>query len=214
VLSRGVGSGQIAKTVDLAVTPTVVDIISATGTFTLLNGTQEGAGFYNRVGRRITMNWVQIIGQINLSANVTTGVNEYFRIMVVYDRQANGALPVIGDILQDFDQSGANGTSSFSGMNMNNADRFLMLRDVRYAIPNNGNTALNAQTECIVDGNGMYNINMYVPIGLQTHYKAAAPATIASIATGALYLVTFGNVAAGANGYRSTFNSRLRFSDS
>jgi len=181
-----------------------------------LNTVQEGAGFYNRIGRRINMKSVHITGQIVPSGNATgAGVAEYLRIMLIYDRQPNGALPGATDVLADYGQDGNTSTTAFSHINMNNVERFAVLRDMRVAVPENGSGGATQQINSIV-GQQDNKVNWFVKLkDLETHYKSNSnPDTVADIATGHLFIMTLGNVAANANyGYTFDFNARLRFTD-
>lgn len=190
--------------------------VSTTAQFILLNGVQEGSSFYNRIGRRISMRSLHLKFTLAPSGN-GAGVGETLRFMVIYDRQPNGAAPAISDLLLDYDNTGATGTTVKSGMNMNNSDRFVMLRDKILQIPNNGAAvALSAGQEAIMDQfEEKGDFNWFVKLrGSEVHYKATSnPAVIGDIATGALYFVTYSNIAVATSGYNATYLARLRYSD-
>lgn len=215
-------TGVEIKSVDMpainAGADTISKTLSTTATLDLLNGVQEGASFYNRVGRRIHMKSIHVTGEIISSGN-GTGVAEYNRILLVYDRQPNGAFPSIADILLDYGNDGTTFTSSFSKMNLNNVERFAILRDSRLAMPSNyegAAAALDGGLASIMPyGESQNKINWFVKLkDLETHYKSTTnPAAIGDIATGALYLVTLGNVAAASAGFLLVYNARLRFTD-
>lgn len=203
------------KTVDVQKTTSV---ISTTSTFTLLNGVQEGSAFYNRIGRKICMKSIRVSGSLQISG-LGGNVPEYLRVLIVYDRQTNGAFPVISDILANYDNAGgtnAAGDTALAGLNMNNSERFYVLRDTRYYIANaeEGTGESNAVAS-IVDYQNKGNYDEYVKLGdLETTFKATTnPAVVGNIATGGLYLVTIGTVAVGTAGYGLVWNSRLRFKD-
>lgn len=205
------------KTIDVDET-TINSTISTTATFVLLNGTIEGASYQNRIGRKIAMESVRLTGQIVPSGN-GAGVSEYMRIMIIYDRQTNGAFPAITDVLETILDNGTTTNTSYSGLNMNNAERFFVLMDQRVHIANNNvstviNTSMNVQG--IVDSSSFANIDRFKKLkNLETHYKAAGipNATVGDIATGGLYLVTFGNVASATSGYKLVASTRVRYSD-
>lgn len=187
--------------------------VSTTATFDLLNGVQEGASFYNRVGRRTHMKSIHVTGELIESGN-GAGVAEYDRIMLVYDRQPNGNFPAISDILLDYGNDGTTFTTAYSKMNLNNVERFAILRDQRIQIATNAGVSSNV-AGAITNYGQQGNINWYVPLkDLETHYKSTTnPAAIGDIATGALYLVTFGSIAVATSGFQFTYNARLRFID-
>lgn len=182
------------------------------------NAIQAGTGFFNRIGNRITMKSLHLVGTLTTTANVTAGIVEYLRIMVVYDKQANGAAPAITDILLDTAQDATSVTNAWSSTNINNRDRFLILMDDRIDIPNNAATALTAEQQSIMPQGGdqqEVNINRFIKLNdLEAMYKASSsPAVIGDITVGALWLVTLGTAAAGAEGYQLTYNARLRYHD-
>ena len=103
------------------------------------NLVQSGAGFYNRIGRRIEMKSLHLTGLIHSTGKQAD--QDYCRLLVVYDRQTNGALPAASDILKDYDQSGSSSTGVFSGINPDNRERFVILADYRLAMPGTNDIA-------------------------------------------------------------------------
>lgn len=212
--------GYEIKSVDMPAIAAGADFLAkaltTTATFDLLNGIQEGASFYNRIGRRTHMKSIHVTGQVVPSANTTAGTNEYIRIMLIYDRQPNGSFPAIADLLLDYGNDGTTFTTSLSKMNMNNVERFAILRDKRVCLVSNEQTAITGQYATL-GTDSQNDVNWFVPLkDLETHYKSTTnPAAIGDVATGALYLVTFGSVAAAGNasGYVLNYNARLRFVD-
>lgn len=199
------------KAVDLAATTYA---LNQTAVITPINLIRVGSTFCNRIGRKINMKSVKVDGNINFIRTVND--EDYVRIMIVYDRQTNGALPAIADILQDTDQATANTTNSFSGANVNNVDRFQVLRDHRIHLPSFTYTAGQVSNLGGVDPvSTTFFIDDYIKLnGLLTQYKAdSSPAVIGDIASGALYLVTFGSAVAGSEGYQFAAKLRLRYTD-
>lgn len=203
-----------------------VDLVSSsqlfldTGIITPLNFVAPGSAFYQRIGRRIEMKSIRIAGNCNikpiLSAQ-TVYYGFYGRVLIVYDRQTNGALPALSDILQTVPQTGVPSTNNYSDINLNNRDRFTIIRDQRLTFQNVFSN--NAPTP-FVEGvsapdplNPIYNLDFYCKLkGLVTQFKAdSAAATIADIATGALYLVVVGAFPTPA--WQFNFAGRLRYYD-
>lgn len=215
--------GVEVKTMDFpmvsAGADTVTRIISTTATIDVLNLVQVGAGFWNRVGARMHMKSVHVTGDIFANNNAGNGASEFNRVMLVYDRQPNGAVPGggINDILADYGNDGTVVTSSYSKANPNNVERFAIIRDSRIAIVNNatGNITQAGNLTIGLNSTDQNKINWFVPLkDLETHFKSSTnPGSIADVATGALYLVTFGSSAVGAAGTTIQFNSRLRYID-
>lgn len=186
--------------------------MNTTAVITPLNLIRAGSSFNNRLGRKLEMINVRVVGQV---LPIRTAVNnDYCRIMIIYDRQTNGALPAIADILQTTDQALANTTTSSSGANMNNRDRFLIIRDTRLQLPTLTDTAGVITNNGLIDPvSTTFNIDLFAKLpGLVTQYKAdSAPAVIGDIASGGLYLVTFGAATAGTEGWAANLEVRLRY---
>lgn len=182
---------------------------------TALNLIRTGSTFCNRIGRRIEMKNLRISGMVIPLR--TQAVHDYCRIIVVYDRQTNGALPAQADILQTTDQAAANTSGAFSGLNLNNRDRFVTLMDDRFQLPALTLTAGQVTTPGFQDQTKeSFFVERFIKLkGLLTQYKAdSSPAVIGDIATGGLYLCTIGLAnAAGAEGYSVDIETRLRFRD-
>lgn len=195
----------------------VTALISTTVTYDGLNLVTEGTSFYNRVGRRIRMKSVTITGSLARSANTVTTGGEYLRVLLIYDRQPNGNFPGPTDVLLDYGADGTTGATSFSGMNMNNVERFAILRDKRIAVVSNDPTAgSNGATVASVTGTVDPSIYWHVKLkDLETHYKGntTPQPLIGDIATGALILMTIGDVANTGCAYELQWKSRLRFVD-
>jgi len=199
--------------VDLPAAP-VTHQISTTGRFTLLNGVQTGNGFFNRRGRKMTMKSLHLTGQFHYSGQDGVGTNEYLRVMVVYDREANGAFPTSAQILANTDNTGTNVTNSLSNRNMTEAERFLVLRDIRVAIPQDANVATTSLFANVIDYNNQrINIDEFIDLkGLETVFSASTnPAAIGDITAGSLFLFTLGNTPDADAPYSVSFNARLRF---
>lgn len=179
----------------------------------LLNGVQAGTGFFNRVGARIEMKNLHLRGTVENQTTSTTGA-DLLRILIIYDRQPTGALPVIADILQTRTQTGAATTSGSSEINLDNRDRFTILRDMQfYGAPVTNTAGVLTNGPQYPGETARYDINEFIKLrGLACHFKSTSnPATIADIATGALYSVftTDGGDAL----WTTNISYRMRFDD-
>jgi len=192
--------------------------LNTTGTIQCVNLIQVGSSMFNRIGRKIEMKSIRLVCDIE-TLNVTraTITPDIGRIMVIYDRQTNGANPAQADFLQDTDQAGTNYTTAFSGLNMNNRERFVTLIDKKLSLPQGTATAG-------VLTNVFPNDGLSIPAqfdefrklrGLTTHYKADSnPAVIGDISTGGLFIVSLGFAqTAGTELYRYQWNVRLKYTD-
>lgn len=190
----------------------VTKSLNATGNVTAMNLVPAGSSFFNREGRRLCMKSIHFSGI--LTPTGTASVADYVRVLIVYDRQTNGALPAISDVLQNTDQLGANTTTVYSNVNLNNRTRFQVIMDERiWSPPTSG-----ASTEIVVSDSAQktqFHIERYIPLkGLETQYKAdSATAVIGDIATGSLLLVTLAGNASGSDGYALACGWRLRYQD-
>lgn len=199
------------KAVDL---PLANYALNQTGSVTTLNLVSTGSSFFNRIGRRIELKSIRISGSVQLLATANASA-DYGRIMIIYDRQTNGAIPTLADILQDTTQAGVNNTDAFSNLNLNNRDRFTILRDLRLYLPGMsaaaGFSTYQTQSDPVEP---TFNIDLFVKLrGLVTQYKAdSSPSVIGDIATGGLFLLTFGSKVTGQ--YVAQLTTRLRFNDS
>jgi len=206
-------TGAEIKAVDLDQTGYACRLpATATGVI-LLNGVQAGTGFFNRVGARIEMKNLHIRGQLR---QILTGIDSIARLLVVYDRQPrpDSGLPIIQDILQNRDQAGTATTASCSEINLDNRDRFVILRDMMYHTPSATYTAgVITNPESAAGADPTWVVNEFIKLkGLGTHYLSTAdPVTIANISTGALYAFFVTSGTDSAHSFNVAF--RLRYND-
>lgn len=195
--------------------PFATYVLNSTGSVTPLNLVRAGSTYVNRTGRRIEMKSIRITGQITPVPRTSTTQDDYVRVIIFYDRQTNGAVPLVADVLSTTDQAAANTTTSYSGANLNNRDRFQILMDYRCELPGYTNTAGAISTPGFQDQTKEFTIDRYIKLkGQITQFKAdSSPAVIGDIATGGLFLLTLGAVAAGSEGWQGVFEHRLRFHD-
>jgi len=175
----------------------------------LCNGLLAGASFYNRVGSRVELRNVHIRGQIQMTA---TSVTSFLRMILVYDRQPNGALFTATDLLQNRDNAGATQTTAYSEINLDNRDRFQIVRDwTWYAPPATYTAGVLTNGPSFPGNEGQdYDVNMFVKLkGLGTQYKAST-GLIGDITTGALVLVMMSSI---DNTWQFQGSIRTRFDD-
>lgn len=157
---------------------------------TLLNALGQGTTAVTRLGRKVQLKSLYIRYSIALAPTSTGGSPA--RILVVYDKQANGAAPLITDILLANDFHSPN--------NLNNSDRFI--------------TIFDEITEPVsVQNNYSISGKLYKKLGLETVYKDTSAGDITDIATGSIYAFVANNSGIGvANGAVASY-TRLRFLD-
>lgn len=165
-----------------------VDSSSSTA---LLNGMIHGDDINNRIGREVTLKSLEF--RYTCYSTVGTGSDQYHRIMLVYDRQANGSPILYTDVLE--------GTSVNHPRKLENRRRFKILYDRTHAI--------NSSPE---SGSRVYR-KFYRHLNHPVVFNNLNSGTIADIQSGALYLVVLGtNVAGNTAGY-CNFCFRLRYQD-
>lgn len=199
------------KSVDLAYA--TASAYSSTVQWILLNGTQNGAAFYNRVGNEIEMKSLHLIGQIYPTGSANTA-GDYLRTMVIYDRQPNGANPVLADVLSSYPTTGTSPSpTSLDMTNPNNFDRFRILADIRTAIPSSASGATGETYAPVIDyTKNEVNINRFINLkGLSTRYKTSTGA-IGDITSGSLLLMLLG-FNSSSPAYQLDYCTRLRFID-
>lgn len=198
---------------------------TTTGAFQTIATPVEGASFYNRIGRRIQGKSLHLNGYWNpIKTNPAASDTLWARVIVFYDRQANGANPSYADLITAYNSAGATSSAPLDGLNMNNRDRFLILMDEKCLLPPVGiNGASAASTNFgAADPNqnaqhagGRFLVNRFIKLrGLETHFKASAGA-IGDVATGAISVfATSTDAATNANAsYQFTSNWRFKFYD-
>jgi len=193
-------------------------VLNTTGLISCINLIQVGSSMFNRIGRKIEMRSIRLTCHIGIfTQTVATHSPDYARVVVIYDRQTNGALPTLNDMFQDTEQSNANTSDALSALNMNNRERFVTIIDKRFILPQMTNTAGVATnvyptdtTQCPLAIDEFRKLR-----GLTTHYKADSnPAGIGDVATGGLYFVTFTRQnASGAENHTGNWNCRLKYTD-
>lgn len=163
----------------------------------LLNGVAAGTGPTDRIGRKTQMKSLVFRWQTSSSASVFP-----IRIMIVYDRQPSGVIPVVSEILSAVIPSPSD-PNFISNMNLDNSDRFVILAD-----------EIDQPPSLILTTNGtpLRTGKIYRKINLPTVFTNPG-ANIADISTGAVYIFTcvLGSVPNSLAGIG--YNSRIRYTD-
>lgn len=175
---------------------------SSTGAVTLLNGMTQGTTSITRIGQKIEMTALQVKGSYSAVGGTSVANNSTYPMdlgffAVVYDKQANAAAPAWSDIFTDSTAINA----PCGARNVNNLDRFVILRAWRVCITTAG-------------PNAEY-FEHYIPMNHDVRYNTGTAGTVADITTGALYLAyANGNAIANvAQSAKLTANLRLSFKD-
>lgn len=205
------------KYCDNAVTATNFRISSTPPVAVYIGGPVQGAAPYQRIGSKIMNKSLHMRGIITCNA---TSLEDLGRIIVVYDRQADGAAPAFADLIKATTAAGATSSGAMDGVNMDNRLRFKVLVDEQIRFPAVTNAAgagvlTNSGNQFDATGNASaakWNFERYIrlPEGVVTHYKATAGG-IGDVATGSivLFCVSYDQDACWA----FDWSCRLRFDD-
>jgi len=198
---RGYRPNKVEKKVaDLTVANYVAD---TTGAVTTLALPILGSDMTNRIGRKIQMKSLYIRGVLQRESTAVDTVHDacLCRLIIVYDKQPNGAVPAITDILVT--------SSSISQLNLNNRDRFQVIKDKQWVLGPYW-TQSTATTSFAVADRVTYPVKIFKKLNLETVFNAANGGTIADINTGALFMVTIGHRADGGS---FSVCTRVRYDD-
>lgn len=209
--ARGLKGKMFIKSMDVLSTALG---LNTTPSFLPLNLLAEGVGVYQRLGRQVNLHSVHLKMMIK-PVRTATVVDERIRMLLVYDRQGNGASPVAADLVRGRDSTGTATTSdpSLDHPNIDNESRFHILKDISIQLPTFTLTGV-AVTNPDVDHAPIKIIKWNVPLyGRLTRYTDTT-AAITSIAEGSLHLLSCGSAAAAAESCSLRCLSRLRFKDS
>lgn len=189
---------------------------SNAGVFTCLNAPGEGAAFYQRIGRKIAMKSIRISYAFNPWQTAGDGP-ELLRVMIIYDRQTNGVMPTLEDVLNNKVASATSLPTGRLGMcylNMTNSERFSILMDQCLAIPDQSNSPVENIYNSVTNGKQEMLQDRYIKLkGLETTYKASTVGDVGSIATGGLYLLLTSRNSQGQCNYALRGTARLRYLD-
>jgi len=162
-----------------------------TGAILLVNGLVPGVGFSQRVGREVHVRHLH--AEVTSLVTAGTGADQYHRVLLVQDRQPNGAAPAITDVLT--------AVSPNALPNLINQARFHIWEDRR--------VYLNASAE--PSSGKVWSFDF--PLSIRTHYNDGVAGTVADIVTNSLYVMVMGNLVAGVTAGVTTINVRVRYSD-
>jgi len=169
---------------------------SATPTFFLLNGVQQGTAGNQRSGREVKPEGLRLALSSALNSLVSSSLQ---RFLVVRDNECRGAQFAIADLLQ-YNTQGIDQLNS--PVNFDNRKRFTILLDKVYTM--NSCSALGTSW-----GVPFVHSEFDLRLGGITHYYNTSSGTITDIDSGAIFLVCIGTSAANADSFG--FSSRVTY---
>lgn len=200
------------KSVDIQTTST---LISNVATAVLLNGMTKGTNVYNRIGRKIVNVRIQLRGSIHPNGSApATALPDFLRVAIVFDKQTNGAAPAWQDVFKVVDASGGTGVDARTFANLDNSDRFVILRDHKYQVPLVQIGGGPQQASATAESTENWIIDDFINMKLPTLYTGTANAgTVADIQSGGIFLLVQGMNSAANSSCNLIWDSRVRFVD-
>lgn len=196
------------KAFDIAETITGSTAVAAAPVGICLNAMVNGAELFQRIGRKTYMRSLHFRGFIQ---NAATSVQDIGRIVILYDSQANAALPTYVSVFQDSNVGAA--SAILSGVNLTNRARFKILRDYPVMLPSctfAGGVITNFAMQDTV--NKSLEVDFFIKLkGLETEYNGVNGGTIADITSGSLILFFASDNS--SNKWQIEWTSRLRYYD-
>lgn len=165
----------------------------ATG-MTQINASNQGDASYEHIGKNASITSIAL--EADFYQPQTDVSSSAIRLMVVYDRQPNGAYPAISNLLAD----NASAPTFESAINIGYRERFGVLRDYQFTL----DPAMGLS----------HHYETYIKRALAINFSGTAN-NIASIASGAIYLVWFYIQLTGTTApVCIAYHSRCRYYDS
>lgn len=148
----------------------------------------QGAAGFNRIGQRVALKSLRVRGIVE---NGATCVQGSMRIIIVYDKQANAALPNWADLITSISSAGAATTGIFDGINMANRERFIVLADEQLLLPALTFAAGQLSGTSIDQGGSknpsMFNFDRFIKLrDMETLFNNTNGGTFADIQSGSL----------------------------
>nr|DAE83700.1 MAG TPA: capsid protein [Cressdnaviricota sp.] len=184
---------------------------SLAGSFALLNSVRVGDNSWQREGKNITFSRMSILGHITLTGDATATGSDFCRMLIVHDKQTNGAIFSYASLLANIANGGASTSTVYTQRNVNNMRRFTILFQKQFSRPPigaAGTVATVSNNYSQLHGDTGYNpmVRSSKKISVKTVYEADA-GTVADITRGSIYLLCIGLYAAP----QYQFEGQIRF---
>lgn len=177
---------------------------------TVLSGLQQGFGENQRTGKVVTWRNIAVRGSVEGNADSVCVIDPgLILIMLIYDKQFNGATPTAADILQygvgPTVPPAANYNPSSCFLNMKNAERFVVLRRYMKTL---AVWEKDGGQQGYAGSPSVDTIDWNLDVELQTMYNGTG-AGVANMTSGAIILCATADVA--PNGSPTTNNRDWKF---
>ncbi len=158
---------------------------NTTGSILMLNGTAQGLDKDDRVGNSVR--WTSILTRVRVEIHASATASQA-RVIFIWDKQSNGALPAVTDVLQ--------AANTLSSLNTDFGKRFRVLSDQMYNVS--------------ITGNQLQYKKVFRKLSLRTEFGTTA-GTIAAINSGTIFLLVISDEA--TNAPTVFHNTKLRYID-
>jgi len=176
--------------------------LDTAGTVVLLDVVPQGTSDSDRIGLKWRDKAVHIRGQLVMSGSVAAPQTQVGTLYVVWDKQPNGALATVAQILDP-------GTSIFDGFyNLENQDRFKILHKKNFKMTKNTTTVG-------YNDSSLYMIDEYVklPASCVACGTSGGTGIIGDRKSGALLMLATGDASSGALSNALNYSTRVYFED-
>lgn len=196
------GTGSERKWIDINFNS--YNISNAAALIVLLNGNIPGFTTVTHVGRKLVMKSIQLRGEVTMSA--PQAGTTYGRVVLVYDKQADGAAPTWASVYSSTNAAGTVDSSALAMRNLDTRDRYVVISDRSFSL----GPLVTGATLSYATSPQSFCVDIYKKINMDVIFNAGTAGTVADINTGSLHLMCFIDTAATQV---IDFSSRIRFDD-
>lgn len=158
-----------------------------------LNALSQGAAASDRVGRKIQVRSIEMRGYLY---GDSAAVVNHVRLVVVQDKQANGAAPSWTDIYDS--------NLYYSLRNLAKKQRFKILWDKTYTLVGNSSAPQDTTSK---------HVQMYKKVNIQTDYNSGNAGTVADIDKNSIYVFAIALAGSGTGDMQWNGTARIRYTD-
>lgn len=202
---------------DISLSP-IIATTNTNGSSFVLNLVQQGAGSWNRVGRKIYPKSLRVKGVVTFTNTPTFATGNqngnWIRMVVVHDQQpSSGSIPTFDTIFGITAQDGAESCPDITcPPRYDNMDRFRVVKDCTFRQPDASVVSFGSAPSNVF----ITPVDEYLEVSNlpETVFSGqSAPMTIADISTGAIYVYFRAGVNAASTTTSFDGIARLRYTD-